>query len=53
MVKVPLRGKGIKHSFREDFGIVVVLGRKDDFIFLGSNSEFSGQGGSVNLFIIE
>ena len=53
MVKVSLRGKSIKCSFREDVGIVGILGREDDVIFLGGDSEFGGQGGFANMFVVE
>ena len=53
MVKVSSGRESIKCSFREDIGIVSILGRENDIIFLGGDSEFSGQGGFTNVFIVE
>ena len=53
MVKVSSRGKGVKHSFEEDVGVISILGREDGIIFLGGNTKFGGQGGFVNMFIVK
>ena len=53
MIKVSVGGKNIKHPFREDISIVRVLRRKDNLILLGSDSEFGGEGGLSNVFLIK
>ena len=53
MVKVSSGRENVECSFGEDVDVVSVLGRKDDIIFLGSNSKFGGQGGLLNVFIVE
>ena len=42
MVEILSRGKSIQRSFGEDIGVIIVLEREDNVIFLGSDSEFSG-----------
>ena len=53
MVKISFRGKGIKHSFREDIGIVGILKREDNVILLGSDGEFGGQGGFSDMLVVK
>ena len=53
MVKVLSGGKNIKGSFREDVGVVSILGGKDNVILLSGDNKFSGQGGFSNIFIVE
>ena len=53
MVKVPSGRKNIEGSFGEDIGIVSILGGKDNVVLLSGDSEFSGQGSFLNVFVIE
>ena len=53
MIEVSLGREDIKGWFREDIGVVSILGWEDNITFLGSNGEFGGQGSSSNMFVIE
>ena len=53
MIKVLLGGKGVEHLFSKYVGILGVLGREDYFVFIGSDSEFGGEGGFSNVLIVE
>ena len=53
MIEVSVGGKGVEHLFSKYVGVLGVLGREDYFVFIGSNSEFGGEGGFSNVLVVE
>ena len=53
MIEVSAGGKGVEHLFSKYVGILGVLGREDYFVFIGSDSEFGGEGGFSNVLIVK
>ena len=53
MVEILSRGESIKCLFGEDIGVVSILRREDNVVFLSSDSEFGGQSGFSDMFIIK
>ena len=53
MIEVSSGRENVEGSFREDVGIVSILGWEDDIVFLVGDSKFSRQGGFLNIFIFK
>ena len=53
MVKILSWGKDVEGLFGDDIHIVSILLWKGDVIFLGCNTEFSREGGFLDMFFVE
>ena len=53
MVETLAGGKSIEHLFSKYVSILGILGRKDYFVFCGSDSKSGGEGSFSNMFIME
>ena len=53
MVETSAGGKGVEHLFSKYVDVLRVLGGKDYVVLCGSDSEFGGKGGFLDVFIME
>ena len=53
MVKTSAGGKGVEHLFSKYVDVLRVLEGEDYVVLCGSDSEFGGQGGFSDVFVVE